>query len=161
MGACLVRREVHVTPSHTGGLLVFVLQFTGRGRLITRSRVAVVLVVPVITMVMVWTNGAAVCGSARCRLLAGGSFLVAAEIAPVLVHGALRCMAMPFFLFGAVLLSSWRPSARFVCNRSQAVLIALGSLVVTLGSMIPTFDLMPSARFNPLTQKVLPWVLSS
>jgi serine phosphatase RsbU (regulator of sigma subunit) len=134
--------------------LVFSLQYSGRSAWITPKRIILLLVIPAITQVMVWTNGLHnLWLKSNVGFYPVGTFLIADTSQRVygpwfIVHSIYGYASMGI---GVVLLLNM--AARLMrLYRSQAVALAAGTVVLTVGAAIPTFNLMPGLKVNPIMQ---------
>ncbi|MBN2077341.1 MAG: PAS domain S-box protein [Spirochaetes bacterium] len=134
--------------------LVFVLQYAGRARLVTGPRIILLFVIPAVTQVMIWTNGWHHLWTVRdAAFVAAGPFLF--PEASVRVPGpwfwVYSLYTNVLSLAGLALLfaAAVRMKREY---RGQAILLGAGTLVMLLGVLFPTFNLLPGMKLNPLPQ---------
>ncbi len=134
--------------------LVFVLRYVGKTALLSKARIAMLFVIPVITQVMLWTNdmhGLWVVHDVGFRQ--AGPFFIPETAARVpgpwyMVHNLYTYTVM---LAGLVVLfvSSVRMKRRY---RGQAIALGAGTLVMMIGTIVPAFNLVPGMVLNPMPQ---------
>ena len=134
--------------------LIFSLQYTGRSAWATPKRIILLLIIPFITQVMVWTNGLHnLWLKNNIGFFKFGPFLIADTSLRIygpwfMVH-TFYCYAS--LVIGVVLLLNM--AARLMrLYRRQALALAAGTAVLIISSAIPTFNLMPDLKVNPIMQ---------
>lgn len=132
---------------------VFILQYLGKSHVITRVRIAILCVIPVVTQAMVWTNflhGWWVKRNVAFREV--GQFYIADT--SYRISGPWMYLHM-FYTYTIVIMGMILLSILAVGllknDRRQAVAVGLGALILIIGPLFPTFNLMPGSLFNPLT----------
>jgi len=138
------------------GWLIFSLQYSGRAAWIRPRLIVPLFIIPFITQFMVWTSGAhGIWLEKDVGFYRVGSFLVADTSQRVAgpwfnVHSIYGYALMGI---GVVLVldMAFRLARAY---RGQAVALALGTAVLTAGAAIPTFNLLPHLRVNPVTQSL-------
>ncbi|MBN2080225.1 MAG: SpoIIE family protein phosphatase [Spirochaetes bacterium] len=134
--------------------LVFAIQYSMRGKLITPHRIAALCAIPCITQVMAWTNGFHGLWLVKdVTFQQAGKFLIATTASRVfgpwfIIHSFYGYLC---FLVGIVLVihMSFRMKRLF---RGQAMAIWIGIFLIMAGSLIPTFKLLPAMKFNLMHQ---------
>ncbi len=113
--------------------LVFVLQYTGKQRWLTRRNLALLAICPIITLLLVWTNEAHRLIWAEYSLHQHGSVMISEKTYGVWfwVHTA---YSYSLVLTGAILVLRWAISS-FRLYRHQAVVMLIGALVPLVGNM--------------------------
>jgi PAS domain S-box-containing protein len=124
-----------------GTMLVMVLEYTGREKWLTRGRILLLAIVPVATLLLVWTNGMHGLIWSDLRVVAfGASTILALAHGPafwlIIVHSYL-CL-----LIGTVLLyrTFWRSPPTY---RAQIGVMLAGTLAPWLGNALYVFELNP------------------
>jgi PAS domain S-box-containing protein len=134
--------------------LVFVLQYIGKANLVTKSRIIELFIIPLITQIMIWSNslhGVWVKHAVGFNL-AGPFFIpeIAVRI-PGLWMQVHNLYSYGMMLTGIVILLT--TSARLYREyHGQAVALGIGTLVMIIGSLFPTFNLVPGMELNPMPQ---------
>ncbi|MGV8057492.1 MAG: histidine kinase N-terminal 7TM domain-containing protein [Smithellaceae bacterium] len=132
--------------------LIFVLQYLGQARLITKARVAVLFIIPVITQVMLWTNSLHGLWVKRdVDFYQGHMFFIADTSVriPALWMKVHLLYTYALMLAGLIILSVMTVRL-YRKDRRQALILGAGTLIMILGSLFPTFNLLPGSSFNPL-----------
>jgi PAS domain S-box-containing protein len=134
--------------------LIFALAYSGREQWLAKRLIAAMFVIPAITQIMVWTNGRhGWWVQQEVAFRQSGPFWIAytsARIAGPWYWVHTLYSYIPVFIGMVLLLTvAWR-KARFY--RTQALLLAVGTLIPLVFSLIPTFNLNPQAQFNPIAQ---------
>lgn len=133
--------------------LIFVLQYTEKSYLVTKSRVIFLLILPVITQVLIWTNnwhGLWVQRNADFYQI--GSFFVVDTFKRISGPWMQVHFFYSYALAFAGLFMLTIIAARLVeKDRMQILSIIAGTVVMIIGSLYPSFNLVPSNAFNPLT----------
>ncbi|MBN2159447.1 MAG: SpoIIE family protein phosphatase [Spirochaetes bacterium] len=132
---------------------IFAIQYSGRVRWLNRARVALLCVIPVVTQIMIWTNdlhGLWVTKDAVA--VPADHFMLMDTTARIpgpwfWVHSLYGYALL--FLGVVLILQVSLGMVRFY--RRQALVLGVGTLILTLGSMIPTFLPIPVLKFNPIT----------
>src|SRR6266487_3780353 len=129
--------------------LTFVLQYTGRARWLTRRNIAILMVEPLVTLVLVWTNQFHGLIESNIRLDTSGSF-AALEV----TYGAWYWINIAYsylLLFvGAILIGmliqSLVRSARLYLGQAVALLIAV--IAPWVGNALTIFGLNPFPKLD-------------
>ena len=134
--------------------LVFVLHYIGRPGLLSKTRIALLFVIPVVTQVILWTNnfhGLWVIHDVEFHR-AGPFFIpgIAARV-PGLWYKVHSLYTYGIMLAGVIILfaTSLRLFRRY---RGRAVALGIGTLVMVIGTLFPMFNLVPNMELNPLPQ---------
>jgi PAS domain S-box-containing protein len=134
--------------------LIFVLQYIGKSHLLTKPRIAMLFIIPVITQVMIWTNGThGLWVKQTVGFHQAGPFFIVETAARIpgpwmKVHNIFTYFIM---IVGVVLLFTM--SVRlFRQYRGQAIALGTGTLIMIIGSLFPAFNLIAGREFNPLPQ---------
>jgi PAS domain S-box-containing protein len=134
--------------------LVFILHYVGKSDLLSKPRIALLFVIPIITQVMLWTNdmhGLWVVHEVGFHQ--AGPFFIPETAARIpgawfMVH---NLYAYGMMLAGVVILAAM--SVRIHRQyRGQVVALCIGTLVMIIGSLIPTLNFVPGMELNPLPQ---------
>jgi len=143
--------------------LVFALQYTGRERWMARRNLALLIVIPLLTLLMVWTNDRHGLIWSSTTLHASGTLLLLQVTygAWFWVHTAYSYLLL---LVGTVLLI-WASFHSWTLYRRRTVVMLMGTLVPWLGNIlhladwhvIPELDLTPFAF--TVTGLMLSWAL--
>ncbi|MBP7735702.1 MAG: SpoIIE family protein phosphatase [Spirochaetes bacterium] len=132
--------------------LVFTLHYTGRSHRLTPVRYAMLFAIPVLTQIILWTNGIhGLWVIHDVDFLRAGPFMIANVGARVqgpwfMVHSVFGYCCL---LFGITLIFQWSYHMSRL-YRSQAMALWLGMIIMTAGSAIPTFNLIPGLIVNPI-----------
>lgn len=134
--------------------LVFAIQYSLRGKLLTPPRIAALCAIPCITQVMAWTNGIHGLWLVKdVTFQQAGKFLIVTSASRVfgpwfIIHSFYGYLC---FLVGIVLViqMSFRMKRLF---RGQAMAIWIGIFLIMAGSLVPTFKLLPAMKFNLMHQ---------
>jgi len=129
--------------------LTFVLQYTGRARWLTRRNIAILMVEPLVTLVLVWTNQFHGLIESNIRLDTNGSFA-----ARQVTNSAWYCINIAYsylLLFvGAILIGmliqSLVRSARLYLGQAVALLIAV--IAPWVGNALTIFGLNPFPKLD-------------
>lgn len=134
--------------------LVFTLHYTGLGNRLTPARYVMLFTVPVLTQIILWTNSHHGLWVAHdVGFIRWGVFLIADTGVRVqgpwfMVHTIYGYLCLGF---GIALIFQWSyHMMRFY--RVQAMALWIGMIIMTAGSAIPTFKLIPWLRVNPVIQ---------
>jgi PAS domain S-box-containing protein len=134
--------------------LMFVFHYTGKPQALRKPRVALLFVVPVITQIILWTNGLHGLWVVRdVAFIREGPFFI--PVTSARVPGPWYYVHILFnngvFLAGlvALLLAAIRMERE---DRNQAVLLVAGTLIMVVGALFPTFNLVPGMNMNILPQ---------
>ncbi len=131
---------------------MFVLQYTGKPRLLSGPRVAALFVIPVVTQVMIWTNSLHGLWVVRdVGFHRAGPFYIAETAVRIagpwykvhLLYTYVLMMAGVTVLFINV-------SRMFRQSRGQALALGIGTLIMIMGSLFPTFNLIPGMEISPM-----------
>jgi PAS domain S-box-containing protein len=131
--------------------LVFALEYSQRKDWLSNRLVIVALIIPLFTLIMVWSNGLhGLWVTQEVSFQQSGSFWLAETSARIpgiwfLIHSL---YSMFLLLAGIVVLlaNSWNKPGLF---KGQAILLSGGALLVLGTSIIPAFNLIPQDTFNP------------
>ncbi len=138
--------------------LIFVLQYTGRGRWLTRRTIALLAIVPLVTILLVWTNQYHHLIEYDIHMDTSGSFA-----ALISTHGVWYWIDVAYsylllligaFLIFLLILTLIRP-AHLYLGQASALLIAViapwvGNALTTFNwSPFPKLDLTPFALLSP------------
>lgn len=147
--------------------LVFVFRYVGRPTFVTRPRMAALIIIPLITQVMVWTNGWHGLWVARdVQFHRAGPFFVPDTSMRVIgpwfaVH---NIYTYGMILAGLIILFITVVRMKRG-QRQQALLLGAGTMVMLIGAIFPTFNLVPGMMLNPLPQSfalgslIIAWAL--
>lgn len=138
------------------GWLIFALQYSGRIAWTTPRRILLLLIIPVITQLMVWTNGLhGLWLKNNVGFFQAGPFLVADTSLRVpgpwfMVHAmyGYACLVLGVVL---ILHLAFRLIRIY---RGQALALVAGTVALIVGSSVPTFNLVPHLKVNPITQSL-------
>ena len=131
--------------------LAFSLAYGGRAGWLSKKVLAGLLVIPVLTQVMAWTNPwLGLWLKHDVDFQRSGPFWIVQTSARLpavwfYVHN-FYSLALLVAGMGAILWSAWRLRRQ---NLWQALLLSAGALVVLITSLIPSFNLFPQMAFNP------------
>ncbi|HNV48937.1 MAG TPA: histidine kinase N-terminal 7TM domain-containing protein, partial [Spirochaetota bacterium] len=134
--------------------LVFVLYFVGKSEWISKVRIAVLFIIPVVTQVMLWTNdmhGLWVIHNVSFRS-AGPFFIPVLESrvpGPWFVVHNIYTYGMMMVGFVILFVLSVRLQSLY---RGQVVALGTGTLIMMIGALVPTLNLFPGMELNPLPQ---------
>ncbi|MEI6387382.1 MAG: histidine kinase N-terminal 7TM domain-containing protein, partial [Spirochaetota bacterium] len=134
--------------------LVFVLLYLGKAALLSRARIVILFVIPVITQALLWTNDLHGWWAVHeVGFRQAGPFLIPDTKARIpgpwyMVHNLYTYGMM---LAGLVILflSSLRLKRQY---RGQIFMLAAGTLVMVIGTLFPSFNLVPGMDLNPMPQ---------
>ena len=121
--------------------LAFVLQYTGRGKLLTPRNVAILAIVPVFTLVLVWTNDVhhlfwSDIGLERTSSLVVWSATHGPGFWVYAAYTYLLLLVSTFMLVQALLRSPR-------LYRLQVVLLLIGALAPLMADLVTTYDVIP------------------
>ena len=121
--------------------LAFVLQYTGRGNWLTRRNVAILAVVPVIAVLLAWTNDFHYLFWSEVGVEQVGTLVVwAASHGPGFwVYAAYTYLLL--FMSTVMLVQALVRSPRLY--RPQVVLLLFGALAPLMADLLSTYDLIP------------------
>jgi len=129
--------------------LAFILQYTGRPEWLTRRRLALLLAIPLLTQVMIWTD-AWHGWWIKEVFVRTGPFMVVDRVASWRGPGFWAQAAYDYLLlFVAVLLTIWTAVRSFHLYREQAVALLLAGLLGLGSNLVYTFPLIPELKVNP------------
>jgi PAS domain S-box-containing protein len=147
--------------------LMFVLRYVGKPALLSKTTIALLFGIPVITQAMLWTNDWHGLWVVRdVGFHEAGVFFIPETAVRVIgpwymVHNLYTYGIM---LAGIVILLTM--SARLYRQyRGQAVLLGIGTMVMIIGSLFPTLNLFPGMELQPLPQSfalgslIIAWAL--
>lgn len=140
--------------------LVFTLHYTGRIKGLTPVRYAMLFSIPVITQIILWTNDLHGMWVAHdVSFHREGLFMIADTNARVpgpwfMVHTVYGYLCL---VFGIALIFQWSYHMMRI-YRAQAMALWVGMIIMTAGSAIPTFKVIPGLKVNPV---MLTLVMSS
>lgn len=132
-------------------LLLFALAYAGRRDSVSRPFFATLLLVPLLTQVLLWTNG--LHGwwvQHEVGFRQEGLFWVADTSQRVpglwfLVHNFYTILLLLVSII-ILLAAAWRRSRS---SLRQSILVSLGALISLVAGLIPVFNLAPQLGFNP------------
>lgn len=132
--------------------LIFVVQYIGKSHLLTKKRVAFLLIIPILTQVIIWTNGwhgLWVRNDVAFHQI--GLFYVS-DVSPRIPGPWIKIsLAYTYILvlLGLTLLAA--VTVRFWKNegRRNTTIIA-GIMIMIISSLFPAFNIFPVSFFNPL-----------
>ncbi|MEN9563952.1 MAG: hypothetical protein RIR73_2196 [Chloroflexota bacterium] len=133
------------------GWLAFVLTFSGQIRLISKPLMAGMLVIPVITQLMMWSNSLhRLWITQDVGFHQTGPFWIVETSARVpafwfMVH-SFYSLLLGLTAAGFLLQVAWKKRRTF---RAQALLFTIGTLISWYTSLIPIFNFIPQPDFNP------------
>jgi PAS domain S-box-containing protein len=129
--------------------LAFILQYTGRPEWLTRRRLALLLAIPLLTQVMIWTDawhGLWI----KEVFVRTGPFMIVDRVASWRGPGFWAQAAYAYLLlFVAVILTIWTAIRSFRLYREQAVALLLAGLLGIGSNLLYTFQLTPGLKANP------------
>ncbi|HPU89855.1 MAG TPA: histidine kinase N-terminal 7TM domain-containing protein [Spirochaetota bacterium] len=135
--------------------LVFTYQYSGK-RGLTARRIALLMILPAITQVMVWTSdmhGLWLVRDVGFTVVEGFRIADPSQRVPgiwFIVHSV--------YGFGSLFVGMYlilRTSIRMMRPfRIQGLLIFSGTLILAVGALVPTAKLIPSLTVNPITQSL-------
>ncbi len=121
--------------------LAFTFQYTGREKWLTPRNVAMLVIEPLVTLLLVWTNDTHHLIWSDIRLDISGSLLVwnATHSVAYWIHTvySYSLLLLSMFLLAQALIRSPRP------YRGQAAVLLIGVLVPLVGEVLSTYDLIP------------------
>lgn len=133
---------------------IFTIQYSGRLHWLSRSRLLPLFLVPVVTQIMIWTNGHhGLWLRKEAGIVLVGHFM--------LVDTAVRELGPWFWvqagygfslLFLGVVLTAIMSIGLIRIYRRQAIAIGLGTIFLIVGSVIATFNLFHCIQFNPMIE---------
>ena len=122
--------------------LAFALQYTGYERWVTRRNLALLSVIPIVLLAIVWTNSLHRWFRTDIELVAVGGKFVAMKPTHGIAFWAFVAYAYPLILLGVgLILRNLIRSASVY--RSQAVVMAIGSLAPLAANVLSIFNLIP------------------
>ncbi len=132
--------------------LVFVLHYIGRSNLVTKPRLAALLVIPAVTQVMIWTNGWHHLWTVRdAAFVTAGPFLfpetTVRVTGPWFMVYSLYANAVSLAGLALLVAAAVRMERE---HRGQAILLCVGKLVMLLGVLFLSFNIVPGMKLNPL-----------
>ncbi len=136
--------------------LMFTLHYTGRGNRLTPARYMLLFTIPVLTQMILWTNGIHGLWVVHdVGFYREGPFMIADIGARVqgpwfVVHSIYGYCCM---LFGIALIFQWSYHMQRI-YRIQALALWLGMIIMTVGSAISTYKLLPGLKVNPIMQSL-------
>jgi len=143
--------------------LAFALQYTGRGKWLTRRKLALLAIEPLVTLLLAWTNEAHGLFRSNVRLDTSGSCPM---LAPTYSAGFWMFAAYSYLL---ILIGTFLLIQAFIRSprlyRGQAGVLLIGALVPCLGNALHIFGLSPFPYLDltlfafTLTGLVLAWGL--
>src|SRR6266480_110959 len=129
--------------------LTFVLQYTGRARWLTRRNIAILMVEPLVTLVLVWTNQFHGLIESNIRLDTSGSF-AALEVTYGVWYWINIAYSYLLLFVGAILIGmliqSLVRSARLYLGQAVALLIAV--IAPWVGNALTIFGLNPFPKLD-------------
>ncbi len=136
--------------------LIFAMEYNGHKDWLSTRLKRGMFILPLITQVMIWTNGVHGLWVKQDATFHQNGFLWIAETASripgiwFLVHTFYSILLL---VAGAVvfLVTTWRQRLEY---RGQAVLLIMGALISLLAGVIPIFNIFPHLEFNPFTPGV-------
>ena len=132
--------------------LIFIIRYTGNGRLLNRFRTALLFIVPAVTQVMIWTNGFhGLWVKKQVSFYPEGPFYIAQTAARVPGPWMWMHLAYSYTLviIGLFILAS--ASMRlYRRDTSQVVVIGAGALIMAVAALLPGLGLIAESWFNPL-----------
>lgn len=131
---------------------IFVLQYTGMSRALTKTRMALLFAVPAAVQAMLWTNPLHGLWLVRdVMFIRTGPFFVPEHSVRVLGPFNYVHVLYSYFMLIAGLVILMVMAARMGHGqRRQAAWIGGGTLVMVVGALFPTINLLPGMRLNPL-----------
>jgi PAS domain S-box-containing protein len=134
--------------------LIFALEYTGRKDWLSRRMQGILFIIPFVTQVMIWISPLRKFWVEQgVGFHQTGPFWIAETTVRIpgvwfLIHSV---YAVILLLVGTLLVfvAAWRLTREY---RGQAFLLIGGAFVPCLIAVIPTFNLNPAAKFNPLVQ---------
>jgi PAS domain S-box-containing protein len=134
--------------------IVFVFHYSGKPEFISRRTVILLFIIPAITQIMIWTNGLHGLWIIKdVGFYRAGYFLITDTTVRVTgvwykVH---LLYTYTLMLAGIILLlvTSVRMYSR---QRGQAVMLGIGTLIMIIGSLFPSFNLVPGMKLYPMPQ---------
>jgi PAS domain S-box-containing protein len=129
--------------------LIFVLQYTGRGRWLTRRTIALLAIVPLVTLLLVWTNQYHHLIEYNIHMDTGGSFAALSLIRGVwywidVVYSYLLLLIGAFLIF-LLILTLLRPTHLYL-GQAGALLIAV--VAPWVGNALTTFNWSPFPKLD-------------
>jgi len=133
--------------------LIFVLQYMGKSSLVTKERVAFLFIIPAVTQVVLWTNNLHGLWVERDVAFHQVGFFS-------LIDGSVRIAGFwmnVYMLYSYVLLLTGMILLAIMIirlsrkDRIQTLTVGAGALIMIIGSLFPTLNLIPGMSFNPLT----------
>ncbi len=133
---------------------LFTLMYTGRALAKNPAFIILILIVPAVTQVMVWTNDFHGLWLMRdIHFYSYGPFLIADTLKRVpSIWFKIHTFYGISLMLAGVLVLLIKTFRHFREYRMQSALLAFGSLLMTSAAVIPTFNLLPGLRVNPFTQ---------
>ncbi|MFZ4617030.1 MAG: histidine kinase N-terminal 7TM domain-containing protein, partial [Rectinemataceae bacterium] len=134
--------------------LAFVLHFVGKPALLSKARIAILFVIPVITQALLWTNDLHLWWAFHeVAYRRSGPFIMPDTSAriPGPWYAVHNLYTYGMMLAGLVILflSSLRLKRQY---RGQAVTLIAGTLVMMIGALFPSFNPVPGMDLNPMPQ---------
>jgi len=134
--------------------LIFVFHFVGKPTVLSKARIALLFVVPVVTQAMLWTNTWHGLWVARDVLFTRtGPFFIPEHsvrvIGPFFLTHILYANLVTLAGLVVLLVMSVRMERG---HRGQAAWLAAGTLIMLVVTLVPTFNLMPGMQLNVLPQ---------
>jgi PAS domain S-box-containing protein len=133
--------------------LIFALEYNGRRDWLSKRLRAGLFCLPLITQFMLWSNSLhGLWLKQEVAFHQNGPFWIAETSARIpgpwfMVHSFYSILLMLTGV-GVILFAVW---GRMPRNLGQALLLSAGALVALAMGLIPVFNLMPQAEFNPFT----------
>jgi PAS domain S-box-containing protein len=133
---------------------MFTLQYAGRAIGGRRWIIILLLIIPVTTQIMVWTNGIhGLWLKSDAGFYRAGPFLLSDTTLRVPAPWFIVHILHGFALLGTGVAMVLAMAFRLVrVYRGQALALAVGTTVLTTGAAIPAFNLLPQLKMNPITQ---------
>jgi PAS domain S-box-containing protein len=122
--------------------LAFALQYTGHERWLTRRNLALLSIIPIILLSIVWTNSLHRWFRADVQLAAVGERFVVMQPTHGIAFWAFVAYAYPLILLGTGLIL-WNLFRSASVYRSQAIVMAIGSLAPLAANALSIFNLIP------------------
>ncbi len=130
--------------------LAFALAYSGQPGWCSKKLLAGALVIPLVTQVIVWSNGLhGLWVKQEVAFHQNGPFWIAETGARIpglwfMLHSIYSLLLLAGV--GVILFTAWHQQRQY---RTQAFLLSAGALVILVTALIPIFNLLPQAEFNP------------
>jgi PAS domain S-box-containing protein len=122
--------------------LAFALQYSGYQKWLTRRILAMLSTVPIVLLVVIWTDSAHQWFRTDIQLAAVGQSFVVMKLTHGIAFWTFAAYAYPLILLGtALILPKLKTSASVY--RSQAIVITIGALTPLATNILSTFGLIP------------------